>query len=372
MPDPSPAPLGQTHPAGTNGAGTDVVAVAMQAVYNWNYEPEIDELRTLYANGLERQWIAMRDLDWGRGVDRDAFANTFSLGGLPVSETRFWQSLPADTRWEVARRSACFMLSNFLHGEQGALMVAGQLVNAVPHMDGKFYAATQTLDEARHVEVFAAYVRLLDDVMEISRGLKQLLDNVLAADDWHLKAVGMQVVAEGLALYSFRDMRNQTAEPLLKQLLTLVARDEARHTGYGIKYLSAVLPTLTDAEKAAIEDFAFESARLLIDSRAGLSVREQVFEIWGAAGVDPADAMAKLAEERELIAATLQKRGGRMGPVSGFVIPTLRAIGLYSDRIAGHFAEMFQANFGAETAQRLANSEMGLPEDLEAWVEEGA
>jgi hypothetical protein len=367
MTDPAPAPLPRSHPT-----GTDRVAAAMQAVYNWSYEPEIDELRTLYANGLERQWIALRDLDWQRGVDRDAFARTFSLGGLPVSETRFWRSLDPDTRWEVARRSACFLLSNFLHGEQGALMVAGQLVNAVPHMDGKFYAATQTLDEARHVEVFAAYVRLLDEVTEISKGLKQLLDNVLAADDWRLKAVGMQVVAEGLALYSFRDMRNQTEEPLLKQLLTFVARDEARHTGYGIKYLSAVVPTLDDAERAAIEDFAFESARLLIDSRGGLSFRDQMFAIWGQAGVDPADALTKLAEERELIAANLQKRGGRMGPVSGFVIPTLRAIGLYSDRIAGHFAAMFQANFGSETGARLANSRTEIPEDLEAWVNEGA
>ena len=136
------------------------------------------------------------------------------------------------------------MLSNFLHGEQGALMVAAQLVNAVPHMDGKFYAATQTLDEARHVEVFAAYIRKLDEVYPIAPGLKQLLDNVLAADDWKKKAVGMQVVAEGLALYSFRDMRNQTEEPLLKKLLTYVSRDEARHTGYGVKYLSAVVPTL--------------------------------------------------------------------------------------------------------------------------------
>ena len=145
----------------------------------------------------------------------------------------------------MSRRSAAFMLSNFLHGEQGALMVAAQLVNAVPHMDGKFYAATQTLDEARHVEVFAAYIRKLDEVYPIAPGLKQLLDNVLAADDWKKKAVGMQVVAEGLALYSFRDMRNQTEEPLLKKLLTYVSRDEARHTGYGVKYLSAVVPTLS-------------------------------------------------------------------------------------------------------------------------------
>ena len=363
--------LPKNHPAGSAGMGTDGVKASMEAIYNWNYEPEIDELRTLYANGLERQWIAVRDLDWERGVDKQAFCETFSLGGLPVSETNFWKSLPDEQRWDVARRSASFMLSNFLHGEQGALMVAGQLVNAVPDMDGKFYAATQTLDEARHVEVFAAYVKLLDEVTEISQGLKKLLDNVLETEDWKLKAVGMQVVAEGLALYSFRDMRNGTSEPLLKQLLTYVARDEARHTGYGIKYLQRVVPTLDRAEKDRIEDFAFESARLLIDSRAGLSMRDQVLQIWAAAGIDPVDAMKKLAEERDAIGSALAKSGGRMGPVSGFVIPTLRAIGVYSERIEGHFAEMFEANFQRADAGNLARVGKELPDDLEAWVNEG-
>jgi hypothetical protein len=146
--------LPDRHPASIAGVQT-----AFEALYNWDYEPEIDELRTLYANALDRQWIALKQLDWEQQIDHDAFSRTFSLGGIPIQETQFWQNLPAETRWEIARRSAAFMLSNFLHGEQAALMVAAQLVNAVPHMDAKFYAATQTLDEARHVEVFAAYIR---------------------------------------------------------------------------------------------------------------------------------------------------------------------------------------------------------------------
>jgi hypothetical protein len=358
--------LAEAHPAQTDG-----VRAAMEAIYNWNYESEIDQLRTLYANALERQWIAVRDLDWSREIDREAFAGTFSMGGIPVSQTEFWKSLPAEKRWEVSRRTATFMLSNFLHGEQGALMVAAQLVNAVPHMDGKFYASTQTLDEARHVEVFAAYIRKLGDVQPIAPGLKQLLDNVLGAEDWLLKAVGMQVVTEGLALFSFRDMRNTTREPLLKELLTYVSRDEARHTGYGIKYLNAVVPTLSPAEVAAIEDFAFESARLLLDSRAGLALRQTALQLWADAGVDPAEALGALMKERERIRASLERTGGRFGPIRGFVIPTLRSIGLFSERIQGHFQEMFEANFGGAMAD-FSRDPRDLPDDLEAWVNEGA
>jgi hypothetical protein len=350
---------------------TAEVAAALSAIYNWNYEPEIDQLRTLYANALERQWIALRELDWEAGIDREALTRTFTMGGLPVAETKFWKGLPFDTRWQVSRASAAFMLSNFLHGEQGALMVAGQLVNAVPHMDGKLYAATQTVDEARHVEVFAAYIQQLGAVYPITPGLKELLDAVVAAPDWKFKAVGMQVVTEGLALYFFRDMRNQTQEPLLKKLLTYVSRDEARHTGYGIKYLGHVVPTLSPRENRELQDFAFETTRRLMASRAANTMRERVLRMWSDAGVDPDEVVAALAGERDVIGRELARSGGRYGPVSGFIIPTLRALGLYGERTAGMFKQMWTETQGREAAERYASSTAELPEDLEAWVNEG-
>ena len=343
------------------------VRAALDAIYSWNYEPEIDQLRTLYANALEGQWIAARDLDWGREIDHEAFSRSFSMGGIPVQETKFWQELSADTRWEVARRSASFLLSNFLHGEQGALLVASQLVNAVPHMDGKLYAATQTVDEARHVEVFAAYIRKLDEVRPIAPSLQKLLDQITTADDWKLKAVGMQIVVEGLALYTFRDMRNTTQEPLLRDLLTYVSRDEARHTAYGITYLSEVVPTLAPEEIGALEDFAFESARLLLDSRTGTTLRDSMVEIWSEVGIDREELFANLARERDKIRAHIQRRGGRRGAISGFVLPTMKAIGLFSERIQGHFQAMFEHNLGAN-AMTMAERVVDLPDDLEAWV----
>jgi hypothetical protein len=358
--------LPESHPV-----QNEAVDTALSAIYSWSYAPEIDQIRTLYANALERQWIGLRDLDWESEIDRQAFCQTFTMGGIPISETEFWQTLPLDTRWEVSRSSAAFMLSNFLHGEQGALMVAGQLVSAVPHMDAKFYAATQTLDEARHVEVFAAYIEKLGEVHEISPGLKALLDSVIATGDWKQKAVGMQVVTEGLALYFFRDMRNQTQEPLLKKLLTYVSRDEARHTGYGIKYLSQIVPTLSERENLELQDYAFECTRMLMASRAGNTMRDRLLDVWARAGVDPADVMARLARERDTISRTLQRTGGRYGPVSGFIIPTLRALDLYGERTAARFKEMWTLTQGPEAAARYASSTAELPEDLEAWVEEG-
>jgi hypothetical protein len=343
------------------------VKAALRAVYNWNYQPEIDQVRNLYANALERQWIALRDLDWSREVDREAFSKSFTMGGIPVDQTDFWQRLPVEKKWEISRRSAAFMLSNFLHGEQGALFIAGQLVNAVPHMDAKFYAATQTLDEARHVEVFAAYIQRLDHVFPIAPALKQLLDRIIEAESWLMKVVGMQIVVEGLALYVFRDMRNTTQEPLLKQLLTYVSRDEARHTGYGVKYLSHVVPTLGDREKAELEDFGFETARLLVDSRTGATMRDAVLGLWKEVGFDPVEVVTELAKERDKIRAAVERNGGRAGPITGFILPTMRGVGLASPRIVSHFEEMLVHNNGPQ-ARALLERVKDLPEDLEAWV----
>jgi hypothetical protein len=351
------------------------VQTALHAIYNWNYDSEIDELRNLYAKGLDLQWIAMRELPWDSGIDREAFARTFTLGGMPIQETRFWGTLPDDTRWDIARRGAAFTLSQFLHGEQGALMVASQLVNAVPHMDGKFYAATQTMDEARHVEVFAAYIDLLDQVHPIAPSLKTLLDKTLAVDDWMMKCVGMQIVVEGLALYTFRDMRVTTSEPLLKKLLTYVSQDEARHTAYGIKYLGAVVPSLAPREVATLEDFAFEATRMLLDSRRGQTLSDAFAAMLRDSGLDPAEVGKALAADSDKVQAAIARRGGRLGPVSGFVVPTLRKIGLFSDRIGGHFREMFDAMHirlpgGAPGAPGMnpLDQLVALPEDLEAWV----
>jgi hypothetical protein len=344
----------------------EAVQAALTAVYNWNYEPEIEELRTLYANALDHQWIALRDLDWERGIDREAFASSFSLGGLDIQQTDFWRALPDETRWKVSSGLASFMLSNFLHGEQGALMVASQLVNAVPDMAAKFYAATQTLDEARHVEVFTDYTRLLGEVRPIAPGLKQLLDTILATENWRMKAVGMQVVAEGLALYVFRDMRNATRDPLLKEMLTLVSRDEARHTGYGIKYLSHVVPGLSPEERSELEDFAFEAARILIDQRSGTNLRGAAFNVMQEAGIDLAEAVPALVREREKLA--VEPGSLRRGPMRGFVIPTLRTIGLLSERIEAHFDELFAAIPGRAFGP-LSNDPQRVPDDLEAWVD---
>jgi hypothetical protein len=212
-------------------------------------------------------------------------------------------------------------------------------------------------------------------VYPIAPALKELLDQVLSIDGWMFKAVGMQIVIEGLALYTFRDMRETTEEPLLKQLLTYVARDEARHTAFGIQYLGNVVPGLASERAAELEDFAFEATRMLLDSRRGATLGDGLFKILLEAGLDPQEVAAGLSRDQDKLAQAVQKRGGRLGPISGFVVPTLRRIGLFSDRIQSHFREMFDAmritlppTPDGKPAINPLDRLVEVPEDLESWA----
>lgn len=343
---------------------------AMKVVYQWNYESQVDELRNLYVKAAEAQWVAERQIDWDQSIDRDKFATTPLGTPLPLEKTSYWKSLRPEQVWEVTRKTASFRLSNFLHGEQGALMVAAQLVNAVPHTDAKFYAATQTMDEARHVEVFARYIKKLDEVRPIAPGLRAILDRILATDNWMHKLVGMQIVIEGLALFSFKEMRQLTHEPLLKELLTYVGRDESRHHAYGVQYIERCVPCLSLEEREEIEDFAVECARMLIDMRSS-GIFNDILAVWREAGIDPNELMSCILEERDDLLRDMP-RGRRLGPVQGFVIPTLRRCGLLSERVAAKYHEFLSANpagnaFG-KTVQEFLRDLPDLPEDTAAWM----
>ena len=343
---------------------------AAKVVYQWNYDSEVEELRRLYVKAAEAQWVAERDLDWDRPIDQVALARTPLGISFPVEETSYWRSLSEETVWELKKRMAGFRLSNFLHGEQGALMVAAQLVSAVPHTDAKFYAATQTMDEARHVEVFARYIEKLDMVRPIAPNLKHVLDSTLQTGDWLKKLVGMQIVVEGLALYSFRDMRNLTEEPVLKEVLTSVARDEARHHAYGMQYVERCAPLLGTREREELEDFAFDAARLIISGANQAGFMVSLMQTWAEAGIDTAELLACAQRERETLTRNA-KPPRRFGPISGFVVPTLRRCGLLSERLAARFHQALRENLGARAgkdADEFVRIIPELPEDTMAWV----
>jgi hypothetical protein len=234
---------------------------------------------------------------------------------------------------------AAFTLSQFLHGEQGALLCCGELVDNVPDVEGKLYAATQVMDEARHVEVFHKYLKKLDKSYPITDGLKNVLDAILEAPTWQQKCVGMQIMVESLAMGSFKNMLVTADDPLLKDIVTLTARDEARHVSFGIISLQHEIPSLPEEQRAGLEDFALAALNILVgrggDARLpGQSVGFDQPLI--DAGLDPAEVAKVLENERKQTPAIKTEQRPLF---QHYMIPNLQRVGLISDRVRPLYVE---------------------------------
>jgi hypothetical protein len=270
-----------------------VVKNNADAIFTWDYEKgRRPALNRLYEKAKTAQWNGATDLPWDTDVDQEAVvvanANA-NMGGMAggidpsvIADSPFakW----TEKEWiQVGVESQNWTLSQFMHGEQGALICTAKIVETVPWIDAKYYAATQVMDEARHVEVFAKY---LDDKLSghypINAHLRLLLDDIVNDSRWDMTYLGMQIMVEGLALAAFGFMHQLTTEPLLKQLLRYVMSDEARHVAFGVISLKEYYAELTDAELKERQEFAFEAAVRMRDrflqqevwDRMGLNVKE--------------------------------------------------------------------------------------------------
>ncbi len=255
-------------------------------LFTWDYERSRPALAKLYEKGKAAQWNATTDLPWETDVDWDEMADLAAnqnerfdvLRTDPESPLAGW----GDKEWrQFAIESQAATLSQFLHGEQGALICTGLITATVPWIDAKYYAASQVADEARHVEVFGRYIEeKTSGGYPISPQLGGLLDTILSDGRWDITYLGMQIMVEGLALAAFGFMHMLTPEPLLKQLLRYVMSDEARHVAFGVLSLKEVYAGLDAAEIRQRQEFAFEAAVRLRD-------RFMVQDVWERLGVDP-------------------------------------------------------------------------------------
>ena len=240
----------------------DVVEIfhtPLTGAYNWDYTVADNRIKKLYELGKELNWNGSIDLNWDythptdeRIIEPDE--------ELPHEALDAYNDLSEEEKILFDRHSTAELMSQFLHGEQGALLVASQLASCAPTYNAKLYAASQTFDEARHVEVFNKYLQDKIGIhYPINPNLKLLLDKILTDERWDLKFIGMQIIIEGLALAAFQMLKAITKDPLLKQLLHYVVRDEARHVTFGINYLEDYLKTLSPEEIEDRAQFAYEA-----------------------------------------------------------------------------------------------------------------
>ncbi len=263
------------------------------ALFTWDYERSRVPLIKLYEKAKTSQWNGETDLDWSIEVDQEKLA--VESGMSPTVEG--WEALGADfsgtslAKWtnkewlEFDIQTQNWSLSQFMHGEQGALLCTAKIVETVPWIDAKYYAATQVMDEARHVEVFAKYLDTkLSGHYPINTHLEALLDDIINDSRWDMTYLGMQIMVEGLALAAFGMAHQTTQDPLLKQLLRYVMSDEARHVAFGVLSLKEFYEGLSDKEMLDRQEFAFEAAVRMRDrflqqevwERMGVPVKEAI------------------------------------------------------------------------------------------------
>ena len=285
--------------------------------YNWDYTDADSRIKKLYELGKKLNWDGSIDLDWSKGIKR---------GEAPVKAELLARmegplaALPEEDRLEYMWHDSAWSLSQFLHGEQGALLVASQLVSCAPTYQAKLYAASQTFDEARHVEVFARYLREVSGVeYPINKNLKSLLDKILADPRWDLKFIGMQIIIEGLALAAFQTTKETSNCALLRQLVHYIIRDEARHVTFGVNYLEEFLKTLTEEEVEDRAMFAYEACVVMRNRIINTELPARWFN------VSEEEIMEMLIndETQDMFTNLLFSR----------VMPNLKRIGLLTDKV---------------------------------------
>lgn len=313
--------------AATAAAAARRLTYQLETLWDFDYEPTHEELDSLYETAKKNQWNASTAIDWTRPIGKEGAVLNVQVA---FAGTTFFTRLTEEERKEVEIRVSAWRLSQFLHGEQGALVVCGQLVNSVPDLDSKLYASTQVVDEGRHVEVFERYVKKLHKIYPVDPLLKAVLDEILATNLWELKLLGMQMIVEGLAIAAFNVMRRQTADPTLGTVLDYVLQDEGRHVNFGYFALRRSIPTMEAARREYLEDFTFRVCDLMY-ARDGRTGFRSIQNVWNEMGWDGEKIW------RETVGTSQTTKAFNSFLFQENLMPRLQRLGLISDRVAPQY-----------------------------------
>ncbi|HXC50221.1 MAG TPA: ferritin-like domain-containing protein [Candidatus Limnocylindrales bacterium] len=334
---------------GKQGTGV-LMPASYDAHFDFGYGGDYPEMYDLYRRAVANQWNADEKLDWSIDVDPDRPERLLMpMEFVPVAGLAE-HGIRLDDREQkrFLHDFTAFILSQFLHGEQGALYASAQVTESVRWFDGKFYGATQVMDEARHVEVFLRYIDTkLCKLYPINDNLFTIIDALMHDSRWDMKFLGMQIMIEGLALGAFNTMYQSTREPLMKEMLRYVIQDEARHVHYGVLALKSHYATLGESELREREDWAFEVA-LLMRNRF---LAHEVYDEWFGGR------LRRREWDRIMTDLPLMKRFRSL--MFKRLIPNLEYIGLYSPRIRAHYERAGLAEYaGGRNASELTAEDM--------------
>ena len=311
------------------------IPTSIDVIYQRDYEVYAPDMRRLYENAKRDQWNVSKDIDWSTPVDLDR--GVFNNGLIDAYGSEYWDKLDDKSRRELNVEFSAWRLSQLLHGEAGAMIACSQLVEMVPTTDSKFFMTTQVVDEARHAEVLARYIKekLGGKFYPVSNNLKSLFDQLIGSSKWYVKTVGLQLVAETLAVSLFRMLAETAQDPLLSVICRRILSDESRHMGFSVLSLPEQIEQLSPAERSEVEDFTKEALRLVMSGQFPRVAYEAVgfnkSEIDGIARYRTE--MAKGTEQtlfRQIFRRDMHQQ----------VVANMDKVGLLNDRIKSHLSDL--------------------------------
>jgi len=318
--------------------------------FNWDYDEGRQTMMGLYRKGVEMQWNAETRIDWTQELDEE---NPEQLPEemLPISGMAEYEAMSAKEKAKVRRHFQGWQISQFMQGEQGALICAAKIVTQVPDVDSKFYASTQVIDEARHVESYKRLLEKFGVAYPMTPPLQELIDQVLRDNRWDMTYLGMQVVIEGLALAAFQQIRDHAQNPLAAAVNAYVMQDESRHVAFGRLALRDYYPLLTQKERDEREEFLLEACYLMRD-------RFDAVEVWKTLGLDPARCAEHMYDSgfMEMFRSSLFTR----------IVPIVKDIGLWGETIRNGYETMGIIGFAQTDVQALQEADDTIAKDFDA------
>ena len=320
------------------------------ATFNWDYDDGRAAMMGLYAKGKEMQWDAQTRIDWDQELGEDN-PEGMPEESLPIHMAPCYLKMSEKEKGVIRKHFQSWQLSQFMQGEQGALICAAKIVTQVPDVDSKFYAATQTIDEARHVEAYRKLLTKFGVSYPITPPLKELIDQTLRDSRWDMTYLGMQVVIEGLALAAFGQIRDGAQNPLCGQVNAYVMQDESRHVAFGRLALRDFYPHLTQAERNEREEFLLEACYLMRD-------RFDAVELWKNMDL-PIEECATAMYEWGFMEKFRNSLFTR-------IVPIVKDIGLWGDHIRNGYTEMGVMEYANSDVQALQDEDQNIALQFDA------
>lgn len=299
------------------------------AHFRHDYASDQQDLRRLFEQAKVDQWNATTDIDWSVPLAGDGGLISDDL--VDIQGTRFWDGMSVDDKVELNRRVTRWRLSTLVQGEHGAMLLCSQLVDCVEGQDAKLFQATQVADEARHNEVLQRYVelRLEGKTYPVGSNVREIFDTLLGTSSWYLKTIGLQLVAETFAVSLFRMLAESSKDAVLRQVCRRILQDEARHMGFAMLSLPALVAQATEAEHREMEDFAVWALSRTLGGIFPLAVYQEM-----GFGKGEIDEIKRFRRERAAGGDETAFRKYFRRDLHDGLVRNLRKVGLITERIA--------------------------------------